>query len=83
MLLAYMYVFLCRTGSICFLIHKYGYRVDKSLMISWFKASYQALRRYFYFQRFIVAMLNRTTYSALVSVILCLLVSKYFCCSDI
>ncbi|XP_062191304.1 serine/threonine-protein kinase ATM isoform X2 [Phragmites australis] len=32
------------SGSICFLIHKYGYRVDKSLLISWFKASCKALR---------------------------------------
>ncbi|TVU22296.1 hypothetical protein EJB05_31981, partial [Eragrostis curvula] len=32
------------TGSICFLIHKYGHTVEKSLMISWFKASCQALR---------------------------------------
>ncbi|TVU03370.1 hypothetical protein EJB05_51097, partial [Eragrostis curvula] len=36
------------TGSICFLIHKYGHTVEKSLMISWFKASCQALRRYLY-----------------------------------
>ncbi|KAK3160101.1 hypothetical protein QOZ80_1BG0055200 [Eleusine coracana subsp. coracana] len=32
------------TGSICFLIHKYRCRVEKSLMISWFKASCQALQ---------------------------------------
>ncbi|PVH39126.1 hypothetical protein PAHAL_5G442300 [Panicum hallii] len=32
------------SGSVCFLIHKYGYRVDKSLLISWFEASCKALR---------------------------------------
>uniref|UniRef100_K3XSR2 Telomere-length maintenance and DNA damage repair domain-containing protein n=1 Tax=Setaria italica TaxID=4555 RepID=K3XSR2_SETIT len=33
------------SGSVCFLIHKYGYRVEKSLLISWFEASCKALRR--------------------------------------
>ncbi|OQU86537.1 serine/threonine-protein kinase ATM isoform X2 [Sorghum bicolor] len=32
------------SGSICFLIHKYGYHMDKSLLISWFEASCKALR---------------------------------------
>ncbi|CAL4957640.1 unnamed protein product [Urochloa decumbens] len=32
------------SGSVCFLVHKYGYRVDKSLLISWFEASCKALR---------------------------------------
>nr|XP_034595825.1 serine/threonine-protein kinase ATM isoform X4 [Setaria viridis] len=32
------------SGSVCFLIHKYGYRVEKSLLISWFEASCKALR---------------------------------------
>nr|CAB3476606.1 unnamed protein product [Digitaria exilis] len=32
------------SGSVCFLIQKYGYRVDKPLLISWFEASCKALR---------------------------------------
>ncbi|BAS69975.1 Os01g0106700 [Oryza sativa Japonica Group] len=33
------------SGSICCLIHKYGYRVDKSLLINWFKATCKGLKR--------------------------------------
>jgi ataxia telangiectasia mutated family protein len=33
-----------RSGSICCLIHKYGYRVDKSLLINWFKATCKGLK---------------------------------------
>ncbi|XP_020405742.1 serine/threonine-protein kinase ATM isoform X6 [Zea mays] len=32
------------SGSVCFLIHKYGYHLEKSLLISWFEASCKALR---------------------------------------
>ncbi|EEC69781.1 hypothetical protein OsI_00057 [Oryza sativa Indica Group] len=32
------------SGSICCLIHKYGYRVDKSLLINWFKATCKGLK---------------------------------------
>ncbi|XP_066317395.1 serine/threonine-protein kinase ATM-like isoform X4 [Miscanthus floridulus] len=32
------------SGSVCFLIHNYGYHMDKSLLISWFEASCKALR---------------------------------------
>ncbi|WVZ71912.1 hypothetical protein U9M48_020441, partial [Paspalum notatum var. saurae] len=32
------------SGSVCFLIRKHGYRVDKSLLTSWFEASCKGLR---------------------------------------
>uniref|UniRef100_J3KVN7 Serine/threonine-protein kinase ATM n=1 Tax=Oryza brachyantha TaxID=4533 RepID=J3KVN7_ORYBR len=32
------------SGSIYYLIHKYGYRVDKSLLISWFEATCKGLK---------------------------------------
>uniref|UniRef100_A0A0E0JD53 Serine/threonine-protein kinase ATM n=1 Tax=Oryza punctata TaxID=4537 RepID=A0A0E0JD53_ORYPU len=32
------------SGSICCLIHKYGYRVDKSLLINWFEATCKGLK---------------------------------------
>ncbi|VAH21018.1 unnamed protein product [Triticum turgidum subsp. durum] len=35
---------LCWIGTTCLLIHKYGYRVDKSLLISWLQACCQSLK---------------------------------------
>uniref|UniRef100_A0A452ZIL9 Uncharacterized protein n=1 Tax=Aegilops tauschii subsp. strangulata TaxID=200361 RepID=A0A452ZIL9_AEGTS len=32
---------LCWIGTTCLLVHKYGYRVDKSLLISWLQACCQ------------------------------------------
>uniref|UniRef100_A0A0D9UVU7 Serine/threonine-protein kinase ATM n=1 Tax=Leersia perrieri TaxID=77586 RepID=A0A0D9UVU7_9ORYZ len=32
------------TGSICYLINKYGYRVDKTMLISWFEATCKGLK---------------------------------------
>ncbi|XP_047054644.1 serine/threonine-protein kinase ATM isoform X1 [Lolium rigidum] len=34
----------CWSGTMCFLVHKYGYRVDKSSLISWFVASCKSLK---------------------------------------
>ncbi|VAH09133.1 unnamed protein product [Triticum turgidum subsp. durum] len=35
---------LCWIGTTCLLVHKYGYRVDKSLLISWLQACCQSLK---------------------------------------
>lgn len=35
---------LCWSGTICFLVQKYGYLVEKSLLISWFEASCKSLK---------------------------------------
>jgi ataxia telangiectasia mutated family protein len=40
-----VHFFLHRSGTMCFLVHKYGYRVDKSSLISWFVSSCKSLKR--------------------------------------
>uniref|UniRef100_A0ACD5TS08 Uncharacterized protein n=1 Tax=Avena sativa TaxID=4498 RepID=A0ACD5TS08_AVESA len=38
------YLVLPLSGTVCFLVHKYGYRVDKSSLTSWFVASCKCLK---------------------------------------